>query len=188
MRLRESVLPGISFAVLLFCQPTLLLAQPEIDRDLTEVETIASTRTPGEALAFRFNSGRPFVVSINSGVPGARAARAAFVSILARNRLLDKVVFEWFGPRTPKALEIEIGSKVPVEMAQAAVRAFCRRVDMPVVVSVNTQDGQFGNTQRIYVGGLVATGKPPTSRDRIDALLREGISQEDFRAIASGAK
>jgi hypothetical protein len=97
-------------------------------------------------------------------------------------------VFAWFGPKTPEAVEIKIGSKVPVEMAQAAVRVFCRREDMPVVISVDTEDGQFGNTQRIYVGGLVATGKPPTSRDRIDALLREGISQEDFRAIASGAK
>ncbi|MGD0199165.1 MAG: hypothetical protein ABSD27_00285 [Bryobacteraceae bacterium] len=149
---------------------------------------IVSTRTPGEALAFRFNSGRPFVVSINSGVPGARAARGAFVSILARNRLLDKVVFEWFGPKNPEAVEIEIGSKVPVEMAQAAVRVFGRRDDIPVVVSVDTEDRQFGNTQRIYIGGLVATGKPPTSRDRMDALLRQGISQQDFRAIASGAK
>jgi hypothetical protein len=188
MRLRESVLPGISFAALLLCQPTPLLAQPEVSPDLTEVETIMVTRTDGQLLPFRFNSGRPFVVSINSGVPGARAARGAFVSILARNRLLDKVVFEWFGPKTPETLEIEIGSKVPVEMAQAAVRLFCRRVDMPVVISVDTEDGVFGNTQRIYIGGLVASGKPPTNRDRIDALLREGISQEDFLAIASGLK
>jgi hypothetical protein len=188
MRLRESVLPGISFAVLLSCQPTLLLAQPEVDRDLTEVEMIASTRTPGQPLAFRFNSDRLFVVSINSGVPGARAARDTFAGILARNRLLDKVVFEWFGPKTPEAVEIKIGSKVPVEVALAAVRVFSRREDMPVVISVETQDGQLGNTQRVYIGGLVASGKPPTSRDRIDALLREGISQEDFRAIASGVK
>jgi hypothetical protein len=188
MRLRESVLPGISFAVLLFCQPTLLLAQSEVSPDLTEVGMIVSTRTPGQALAFRFNFGKLFVVSINSGVPGARAARDALAGILARNRLLDKVVFEWFGPKTPETLEIEIGSKVPVEMAQAVVRVFCRREDMPVVISVDTEDGQFGNTQRIYIGGLVASGKPPTRRDRIDALLREGISQQDFRAIASGVK
>jgi hypothetical protein len=97
-------------------------------------------------------------------------------------------VFEWFGPKTPETLEIKIGSKVPVEMAQAAVRVFGRRDDIPVVISVDTVDGPYGNTQQIYIGGLVATGKPPTSRDRIDALLREGISQEDFRAIASGAK
>ena len=154
--------------------------------DVRESDMISSTASGNPDLPTAFNGGASFVVSINRFLPGSRALRADLVQRLREAKLLDRVVFEWFGDERlkPQTCELHIGRRVPVAMAQAALRACTDRARVPVVFALSEEDGDFGSTQRVYIGALVASGKDPIKPEQLRALLKEGLTQEEFLKIA----
>ena len=79
-------------------------------------------------------------------------------------------------------MEIEIGSKVDVARARAALLGCREQFSTPFSVALNTDDGEFGYTQRVYLGLIVPTGKRPATAADLDSILAEGISEDEFRA------
>src|SRR5690349_4524912 len=73
-------------------------------------------------LPARFNGKRPYAISICRNIANTIAVRQDLIVRLDQLRQLDQVVFEWFDLNEAKAFVIDIGSKVPVGIAQAALQ------------------------------------------------------------------
>src|SRR5690349_8139284 len=67
-----------------------------------------------EADGAGFNQGRPYVVSVNSKIPGSRRARAKMANQVVGQ--LDQIVWEWFGDAAPDHIVLDVGAKVPIEL------------------------------------------------------------------------
>jgi hypothetical protein len=135
---------------------------------------------------FKFNNYRPYVISINEFLPGAKELRENLINSLAREGILQQVVFEWFGKGPLQAIELKIGGKVPVTIAQAVLRACGSVAKIPVILTINQEDGYnqkggpYGHSQRVYVGSLMKSGRPPATPEKLQSLLKPGLSQQEF--------
>ncbi len=127
-----------------------------------------------------FNEGRPFVISVNEGIPNARAFFDALVGSLKSQDVLDDVVFSWFGGDDMEFAEVIIGSKVELGIAQSVLRSYGQHVTKPMIISVATEDEKLGKTQSIYVGGLVASGRRVVSPPKLRELTAPGLTHEEF--------
>ena len=132
-----------------------------------------------------FSGGRRYGISINEHVSDAKARRAKFAKDLKEQKQLDQVVFDWFGKQPPKRLNIEIGSKVPVQIAQAAITAYGLESKIPVFIKRCTDDESLGRTQSIVVGGLVDIDAEALKPEQLRALVKPGLTQEQFVRLLS---
>jgi hypothetical protein len=144
--------------------------------ELLEVENLARVDGP------KFNK-RPYAISINRDLPDARQGRKHLALRLKEGHHLDNYVFEWFGKGKAERLNLLIGSQVPIEDAQAAIAVFARWSRLPVYIGWMTADEDFGNTHRIYVGGLANFGKEPMSAEKVNGLLKRGLTAADFAQL-----
>ena len=65
-------------------------------------------------------------------------------------------MFDFFSSeKQPDFVEVEFGSRVPLDIAQAIIKAFAERSDLKVTLALETVDGYHGDTQRVYIGSLV---------------------------------
>jgi hypothetical protein len=132
-----------------------------------------------------FNSGREFVIAINEQLPDARARRAKLTNALEGTRHLDGVVFEWFGKKPPKRLDIEIGDQVPVELVQQVIAAYADKSQIPVHLTLATKDEATRKTHRVYIGSLDESGKDPATPELIRELLKPGLRQQQLAKLLS---
>lgn len=190
MQIKKSIIRVVAFEIMvLITMPA--CAQGESHERFKEADRIAYTRTGDSKLPFVFNYGTSFVISMNRGIPDVYVLRENLAKILIEKmepQVIDKILFDFFGKTRPENLEIMIGSKVPLHISQAVIRVFSKHSDLPVILTINTVDGKFGNTQRVYIGGLVKTGKSPVSRETIGVLLSKSISREEFIRFVSELK
>jgi hypothetical protein len=163
--------------------PASLRAQDQPRYTPLEVESIEFSHVDDPMLHYRFNEFRPFAISINQKIPNASAIQDGMVQSIGQKGFLDILVFEWFGVTKPQTVELAIGENVPVEISQSVLRTFSREKELPLIISLKSRDAEMGYTQRIVVGSLVKSGKRPISPGKLDALLRERISREDFVKI-----
>ena len=185
MNLRTSVLvPALVTAAMLLASPSWAQNQPNKYTPM-EVETISLWNTDDPVLRTRFNDYRPFAISINQKIPNACAVRDSLVQSLGRKGSLDIIVFEWFGQAQPQAIEVKIGVNVPLEISQSVLKALSNEKALPLIVSLKSQDEGRANTQRIYVGSLVKSGEKPVLPSKLDALLNETLSREEFFRIVT---
>ncbi|HEX8474111.1 MAG TPA: hypothetical protein VF666_08775 [Pyrinomonadaceae bacterium] len=184
-------------ALFVFCWMQVdVTAQIKIPYELKADEAVVVTKTDDKRWPAKFNFDRRFLVSINRAIPNATAIKDELVNLLANNGTLDDILFDWFGSEQPESVELRIGSRVPVETAQAVIKVLSRQEKLPVRVLVSEDDTLveenhryfFGYTQRITIGSLIKSKKKPLSREMMDALLREGITQKEFLKILSDAK
>lgn len=172
------------------------LGQAATPRELGDDENVAVTRADDKALPARFNYGRQFLVSVNRAIPGAAALKGEIAAHIARAGALDRVLFESFGTEPPAGVAVKIGKRVPVEIAQAVIRAVAARKDLAVTVYVYKDDtitlgGRrlfFAYTQRVIVGSLGENKGEPLGAGKAEALLREGITQKEFFKLLSGSE
>lgn len=132
-----------------------------------------------------FNEGRRYAVSINEHLPDAKVSRAKLARLLKEQKQLDQVVFEWFGKETPKRLNIVIGDKVPVQIAQAAIAAYAVDAKVPVYIVLKSDDENVGRTYRIFLGSLVDFGNDPLKPEQLRELVKPDLSQERFTELLS---
>lgn len=147
---------------------------------IKEADRITYKRTDDSRLPYVFNYGTSFVILINRRIPDVNTLRENLAKILTEKQVIDKILFSWFGKTSLETLEIKIGSRVPLNIAQAVLKVFSRQSALPIIITIDAKDGG----QRVLVGGLMKTGKNPMNQEKIDALLREKISQEEFMRIA----
>lgn len=173
-------------------------AQPQAasPHELDDAENVNITLADDKALPARFNYGRPFLVSVNRGIPGAAGLKSEIIKDVSQAGMLDRVLFESFGAESPARVEVKIGKRVPVEIARAVIRALAGRQDLAVYVHVYKddnfiQDGRriyFAYTQRVIVGSFGKSKGKPLSSEKAAALLREGITRKEFFKLLSQSK
>ena len=172
-------------AVVLLLVPALALARDEPKKEKVEepeglLEATAIIPVSINHNLVGFNQGRPYAISINEQLPGAKSSRAKFAKALEAQKYLDLVVFEWFGKKPPKRLNIMIGNKVPVHIAQAAIAVFAVDSNIPVYLCLMRKDEALGSTRCIYVGALVDCGEDAFKPEQLRELIKPGLSQERF--------
>jgi hypothetical protein len=173
--------------------PALVLAQgdPPADKkveepkELVEVETTSTLSINGRFMGFA--PGRRLAIGINEHLPDARKSRTKLAHTLKEEKQLDQVVFSWFGKKSPKRLNLMIGDEVPVSTAQAAIVAFAKDSKIPVYMTLMTVNGGLGNNYRVYVGGLVDRGQGPLTGEKIEKLVKPGLTTEEFHKLLSKA-
>jgi len=165
-----------------------LWAQDELQYTPLEVRSVKRVTTRDLVLGARFNDDRPFLIAVNQKIPNARNIRDTVVQSLGQKRLLEKVVFTWFGETPPEAIEVKIGVNVPLAISQSVLRALSTEKGLPLIVSLYLQDKEFWYTQQIIVGSLTKSGSKPIPDSTLDALLSEQISREEFLRIFGAKK
>ncbi len=190
MKIIKSIISVIAFEIIVL-NTIPAWAQVGSYERFKEADTITGKRTDDSRLPNVFNYATSFVISINRGIQDVNVLRENLAKILIEKvepQDIDKILFDFFGETRPETLGIMIGSRVPLKIAQAVVRVFSQQSALPITITINADDGIFGNTQRVYIGGLVRAEKNPISLETIDILLREDISQEEFIEIVSKLK
>lgn len=135
-------------------------------------------------LPWAFNRNCLFVVSFNSSIPLADRVKESLFSNLGARNMLERTVFDFFsGDRPPEFIELKIGSRVPVELAQAVIQTFSDARDLPVTTSLETEDSGHGSTQRVYIGSLIQKPRKPVTQGRFRALLRPGLSLDELHGL-----
>lgn len=164
-------------------------AQPPDLPGFLEVESVNWEKPTSNQGAWKFNSKRPYVISINEKLPGARAARNRLVAGLHDRQQLDQFVFEWCGSNrdAPERLNLVIGKYVPVGVAQAVIATFATDSTLPVYIHRYTAEGKFGNTQRVYVGSLLNRGNEPMKAEQIKALLNPVLTHHEAMQLVPEA-
>lgn len=159
-----------------------IASEPPKPLGFLEVEAIKGSRKTGKLL---FNSGRPYVLSINVKLPDADAARNQLAKQLLARKQLRLFVFEWFGADhdVPTRLNLVIGKNIPVAAAQAVIATFARDSSLPVYIHRKVADGDFGDTQRMYVGALRDRGEKPMTAEQIKALLNLRLNREELMQL-----
>ena len=164
--------------------------------ELGDAENVTITKAGDKELPARFNYGRPFLVSVNRGITGAAGLKSEIVRDVSQAGMLDRVLFESFGTESPARVEVKIGKRVPVEIARAVIRALAGRRDLAVYVDVYKDDNfkyegrpiYFAYTQRVIVGSFGKSKGKPLTGEKAAALLREGVTREEFFKLLSKSK
>ncbi len=120
----------------------------------------------------------------------SEAIRARFLKKMAETRQFrEEILFHPFTPsKDVAAVEISVGSKFPVAAAQAAIEEVCGVPDLKVTLTVMSDDEGFGNTQRMYIGGLVQRSKTPVTSERLKAILNPSLTRRQFLALLGDEK
>ena len=168
-------------------------AQSAKHSDIEEADEIKIKKSDGKKLPLKFNHDRSFAISINRGIPGSSEMRKRLATLLADNGQLNEVVFIWFGTVKPQTIEIKIGRRIPIEIAQAVVKVLSHLEDTSVVLSalddkvvVSRQKVfNFGYSQRVIMGSLVQSKRKPITKEITAALLKEGLTQAEFFRVLS---
>ena len=145
-----------------------------------EVPHIGITEVNGK---ISFNEGRQYAIAVNKHFPNAKEAKGKMESALGKQKLLDQIVFKWFGKEPPTKLNLLVGNKVPVEMAQAVVAAYAARYEVPVYITMMTEDEELDHTRCVYVGAVVDSDIDPVTPEKIKELLKPGLTAEQFAKL-----
>lgn len=160
----------------------------EAPKDFTILEARQIVRykaTSDKDLPARFNGQRPYAISVCRDLANTVKVREELIQRLAKIRMLDQVVFEWFDVLNAESFVVDIGNKVPVGIAQAALAAAGNHMkDMPVVLMISTQ-GDFDDVQRIYLGSRVPKDTKQLTNEKLAALLKPGLTRQQFLKIAT---
>lgn len=123
-------------------------------------------------LPSRFNFDRKFVVAVNTKLPkGDKLEKALIDALLKDKKHRDEVLYHPFGKDdAPEPIEVKIGTKVPAIVVRVALTVLSE-TDLKLALSLMDADDNFGNTQRMYVGGYVVSGKKAVTRDQLKEIL-----------------
>jgi hypothetical protein len=169
-------LPGTS------SRPIKIIGEPSV----VEVRmTLAGavTRTGGFA-ARMFEDGRPYALQLNMSLPGAASLRESLLSVLGKSEYQGALVFNPFTPQgnvpTPVPVEIKIGRRVPLGLAQAILTELSKIPSLSFAISVFESDNDFLQYNRIYVGAMVKSNKSAVTAADLRRLLEAGLGQSEF--------
>jgi hypothetical protein len=96
---------------------------------------------------------------------------------------------DWFGqdePAPPARWEVAIGADVDVAAAQAVIAACVLEGNVAVALLPMTEDEDFGNRNRVYVGPLNASPGGPLPAAKLQKLLSPGVSKQTFYSLSPG--
>jgi len=152
--------------------------------DIRTVKTVTVMHTVNADLPFKFNFERSFVISFNLNIPKGNTLRDSLLARFAENGLAKQVVFQFFPPTDrPEFIGLKFGIRVPLNIAQAIIKAVSESSDIKITLALQTEDGDFGNTQRVYIGSLTQRYTNPVTQDKLHSLLDPQISLDEFHKI-----
>jgi hypothetical protein len=162
---------------------------------LDDGESVNIRLADDKKLPARFNHDKLFLISVNRVIPDAAVVRDELARLLAARGVLDQILFHSFGSAKPETVEVGIGKRVPVEVAQAVVKALAGRENLPVTVYVYKDDTisvenrrlYFAYTQRVIIGVINKPRGKPLSKEKAEALLVEGMTRERFFKLLSAS-
>lgn len=144
------------------------------------------TIDPGQIGPFNYNTS--YVISINYFIPDREVLYKNLKNTLAEEvekEIIDKILLNTFVSQSIDTLQITIGSRVPVSIAQAVIKVYSQQSSLPIIINIKSLSGELRHTERIYVGSLGKNNKKPISQEKIDALLSDEISHDEFIRIVS---
>ena len=143
----------------------------------------AVTKTGGIA-ARMFEDGRPYALQLNMSLTNANALRDSLLSVLGKSEYQGALVFNPFTPSgsvaTPVPLEVKIGRRIPLGLAQAVLTELSKIPTLSFAISVLESDNDFLQYNRIYVGAMVKSNKSVLTAVELKGLLEPGLGQVEF--------
>ena len=156
----------------------------EESSDIKVVDRVKSRPSQNAQLPTEFNDGRPFVISLNLTIPGSEAMKTNLFSTLTEKKVGNKIVILFFSSKAPpEYVTLKFGSRVPLDIAQSVIKAATQTPGIRITLVLQKLDGDFGDTQRVYIGGLLQHSKRPVTQDKLDALLNDQLSLEEFHKL-----
>jgi len=113
------------------------------------------------------------IVYVNRNLPGWAKLYEYFVTNGVRN-------VSWI-EHPARRMELTIGPGIGVEAMQGTLAACLRYGSIDQIM---TDPGPKRWNSNIYVGGLDVADCPPVPRERLTALLKPGLTAEEFHAVA----
>lgn len=149
--------------------------------DVKIAQTIAPKEVAEEGLRFRFNGNRKYVIGLNRGIPGIEATSNRLVTLLPCDQV-NEAIFQWMPSGAVDIVKLKIGRQVPIEIAQPIIQVLSQ-TNIPIQLEVVTEDGLFGNTQRVYIGTVGTINGARLSKVQVSRLLDSSLTQSEFMAI-----
>src|SRR5262249_14787988 len=150
--------------------------------ELKSADKVELTRGDNKELEFQFNFGRTYVVALNMKLPQSDVIKKALLDMLGKKQeFRDTILFHPFAPdKVPDLVEVTIGRKVPREAVQGILTTLNGVPGLKLVLSIMVDDGSFGDTQRVYIGSLTASGKKPIAAEKLKALLNPKLTHREL--------
>ncbi|MDN4589176.1 hypothetical protein DBA29_11785 [Xenophilus aerolatus] len=127
---------------------------------------------------------RPWAVSLNVALEGAAELDRRLVQELAQRQMAGQVLLEEFRPpHVPRCTELQVGSRVPVAVVQAVVRALLPLPQRWSVQIVEDDESGTGESQRVYIGGMVQRPCALASPSRLRELAAPGLSLPELHRL-----
>ncbi|MEZ4296792.1 MAG: hypothetical protein R3B70_17630 [Polyangiaceae bacterium] len=155
--------------------PVATSEEPSASEDKARAEQLAQA-----ALKKQVSFSSASRLEINKQFPHAEELRAA--ATRAGAPFSDD---DWFGDGepVPARWELSIGADIDVAAAQAMIAACLLTAKTPFHVERMDHDSEFGNRNRIYVGGLNASAGPTTSYTKLADMLAPGLTKGKFYSM-----
>jgi hypothetical protein len=152
--------------------------------DVRTVKTVTVMHTGNADLPFKFNFKSSFVISFNLNIPQGNAVKDSLLARFVENSLAEQVVFQFFSPTDRlEFIGLKFGIRVPLNIAQAVIKAVSESSDKKITLALQTEDGDFGNTQRVYIGSLTQQCTNPITQGKLQSILDPRISLDEFHKI-----
>lgn len=127
---------------------------------------------------------RSWAVSLNVALDGAAELDRRLVHELAQRQLAGQVLLEEFRPpRAPRCTELQVGSRVPVAVVQAVVRALLPLPQRWSVQIVEDDESGTGELQRVYIGGMVQRPCALAPPSKLRELAAPGLSLPELHRL-----
>lgn len=133
-----------------------------------------------------FNGGKAFAISINTALSTHPKQFNQLCKSLHKQNLIKFIAFEEFQNTESDTLNLMIGVKVNLDIAQTVVKVFSEKSSLPVVItSTPITEDFFYSHERIYIGGISSVNFPAVNKGTIKALLKAKNLVEFHQLIPS---
>lgn len=192
---RDRFIPAAVWAVLLAAAALRADDQPPAAVKVADDVSVLRATVGGKPVAwFGVGLGGPmyqYEIDFNTKLPKGADLQKALLAALARDKEhRDKIVFSPFAPAAaaPDPVEVVIGRDVPLPVARAVLAELSKADGLKLAPSVKDEDGPGLDTRRVYVGGLVKSGKPAATADLLKTLLDPKTTHAEFLAAIRKAR
>jgi hypothetical protein len=145
---------------------------------LTLALALASGGLAWGAQAIKLDYGTVASVEMNKSFPNSKALAAA----------LKLSGYAWkeddyFGPDLPEYWTVKIGADIDVKTAKGILDICVSTGKTPIQIQVMSEDSDFGNRRRVYIGGFDLHNENFLTDDEVASLLAGTLSQAAYAGM-----
>src|SRR5262249_656147 len=174
----------LQFAVCVGLLATHLSSGADAVPEIKVAKTVTRKPSGNQQLPSEFNYGRSFVISFNQNFSRSDNLKTNLAASLAQRGVVDRVVFDFFSSKKqPDFVEVKFGSRVPLDISQSVIEALSKTSDIKITLALENVDGNFGDTQRVYIGSLTQRPQKPVTSEKLRSLLEPQLRLKQFHDI-----